>query len=89
MVAVFCDPVQHGEARDEVLLVEQGRVLSEHGVDVGPGARRPLHHPRVLPGLQGDQGLMERHQWQRNRIVSGGRYEGNKMSRLLVNKRPN
>lgn len=55
MVAVFRNPVQHSEAGDEVLSVEQRRVLSEEGVDVGPGTRRSLHQPGVLPGLQRNQ----------------------------------
>lgn len=54
---MFGDPVQHSEARDEVSSVEQRRVLSEQRVDVRPGARRPLHQPGVLPGLQRDQRL--------------------------------
>lgn len=58
MVAVFSDPVQHCEARDEVLFVEQGRVLSEQGVNVGPGACSPLHEPGMLPGLQRNKRLM-------------------------------
>lgn len=40
------------------MFVEQGRVLSEQGVDVGPGACSPLHEPGVLPGLQRNQRLM-------------------------------
>lgn len=55
MVTVFGNPVQHSEAGDEVSSVEQGRVLSEQGVDVGPGTRRALHQPGVLPGLQRNQ----------------------------------
>lgn len=58
MVAVFGNPVQHSEARDEISSVEQGRVLSEQGVDVGPGACCPLHQPDVLLGLQRNQRLM-------------------------------
>lgn len=52
---MFGDPVQHSEARDEVSSVEQRRVLPEKRVDVGPGARRPLHQPSVFPGLQRNQ----------------------------------
>lgn len=55
MVAVFSDPVQHGEAGDEVSLVEQRRVFSEQGVDVRPGAHRTLHQPGVFSGLQGNR----------------------------------
>lgn len=57
VVAVFRDPVQHREARDEVLLVEQGWFLSEQGVDVRPGACSPFHKPGVLPVLQRNRRL--------------------------------
>lgn len=60
VVAMFGDPVQHGEAGDEVPLVEQRGVVSEQRVDVGPGARCALHYPGVLVGIQRKRRLLTR-----------------------------
>lgn len=58
MVAVFGNPVQYSEAWDEVFFVEEGRFLSEEGVDFRPVARRRLNQPGMFPRLQRNQRLM-------------------------------